>query len=129
MCLLWNVMIFLQTYSDIQSMVNLDLNRLQLIVYWRPVILRDKLWNQHIKLVPGAIFYISGLKKPTERSKAKEKPKVDHAAKERKAYEYVLPRAKTINNHKHVLAIQHVKDSNSIIPDSTRYKSNFILWC
>ena len=93
-----------------------------------PVILRDQLWNQHIKVVPGAIFYVSGLKKPTERSKAKEKSTVDHTAEEQKAYEYVLPRAKTINNHKHVLAIQHVKDSNSIIPDSTRYKSNFILW-
>ena len=27
-----------------------------------PVILRDQLWNQHIKVVPGAILYVSGLK-------------------------------------------------------------------
>ena len=33
MCWLWNLMKFLQAYSDIQSVVHLDLNRLQLLIY------------------------------------------------------------------------------------------------
>ena len=46
--------------------------------------------------------------KPPKRSKSKST--VAHTTKEWKAYEHVLPSAKTINNHKHVLAIQHEQD-------------------
>ena len=41
--------------------------------------------------------------KPPKRSKSKST--VAHTTKEWKAYEHVLPSMKTINNHKHVLAI------------------------
>ena len=47
--------------------------------------------------------------KPPKRSKSKST--VAHTTKEWKAYEHVLPSAKTINNHKHVLAIQHEQDA------------------
>ena len=49
--------------------------------------------------------------KPPKRSKSKEKSTVAHTTEQWKAYEHVLPSAKTLNNHKHVLAIQHKKEA------------------
>ena len=41
----------------------------------------------------------------------KSEQKVPHKLEEWKAYKHVLPSAKTINNHKHVMAIQHERDA------------------
>ena len=49
--------------------------------------------------------------KSPKRSKSKEKPTVAHTTKEWKVYEHVLLREKTLDNHKHVLAIQHKKEA------------------
>ena len=51
--------------------------------------------------------------KPPKRSKSKST--VAHTTKEWEAYEHVLPSAKTINNHKHVLAIQYEQDATAAL--------------
>ena len=49
------------------------------------------------------------LPKPPKRAKCKET--VPHKIEDWKVYENVLPSAKTINNHKHVMAIQQERDA------------------
>ena len=55
-CWLWNLMIFPQAYSDVQSMVHLDLNRLQLLIYWRQQCLETKFEISMSKLPQVQIF-------------------------------------------------------------------------
>ena len=66
------------------------------------------------------------LPKPSKRTKTKET--VPHTLDEWKMYENVLPSAKTINNHKQVLAIQHEKDAATAlynIPSGTKVTLHF----
>ena len=44
-------------------------------------------------------------------SQKKSQQLVAYTTKEWKVYEHVLPSPKTLNNHKHVLAIQHKKEA------------------
>ena len=66
------------------------------------------------------------LPKPSKRMKSKET--VPHTSDEWKVYENILPSAKTINNHKQVLAIQHEKDAATAlynIPSGTKVTLHF----
>ena len=61
--------------------------------------------------------------KPPKRSKTKEKSSIPHTTTEWKAYQNVIPSTRTLNDHKHVLAIQHEKDAAvtlNNIPEGTK---------